>query len=209
MVDEDPICRAMLHEMRTTLREIGALVPLPLLTEADDHRLPRAFGAFWDRIAIVREDLHDLIARSAGHAPSLEQAGSGLAGGVGAGAAAKVVAVCIAVGGTAAVCVHSLLPADHAPRHAQVRVTPPGKAPATVKTEVPVINPAGISRQTSNKASSTANRPQTPVSSPAASTAPSPAPVGATEFGPGALGSGSTKPVAAAAPTNGGGEFSP
>lgn len=216
MVDEDPICRAMLHEMRTTLRELGALVPLPLMTEADDHRLPRAFGALWDRIAIVREELHDLIARSPGHAQSLEQAGAGLTGGVGAGTAAKVVAACLAAVGTTAVCVQTLLPAETAPpRPPPVRAMPHVRATTAVKTEVPVINrvveqPATRSQQTvsvpSKKATSATERP---VSSPAASAAPSPAPAGATEFGPGAVGSAPASPAPAAAPTNGGGEFSP
>jgi hypothetical protein len=55
----------------------------------------------------------------------------------------------------------------------------------------------------------TARHRETPVSSAKSTPAASPAPKGSTEFGPGALGSTSAPQQPAAAPQDGGGEFTP
>lgn len=208
MVAEDPICRAMLHEMRDTLRDLGALVPLPLVLDADDERFARLRGGMWDRFAIVREHLHDLFARSAGHAQSLEQAGAATTATAGAGVAAKVALVCVFTAGGTFACVQSGLlgrgpPARQPAQAAPTRTVPPRDPPPPPVAHV-VRTPKSVHRATTHSVSS--SRGSRSASAPAAA---SPAAAGSTEFGPGAIGSTSSSTQPAAAPSGGGGEFLP
>jgi RNA polymerase sigma factor (sigma-70 family) len=223
MIDRDPRCRAMLHAMRTTMRDVAVVLPMPPATvETLERRGP--VGAVLDHaeraLGALRSVGHEpLVARVTG-SPSVEQAGSGILGGLGAGAAAKGLALCLAIGGTAAVCVESLAPNESARPRATVKARPKLKAaPTPIVTRV-VSQPSPpqsrvLARSSPSSASAqkrtTSQRAQEerPVSSPAATTPASPAPVGASEFGPGSIGSSSAPPAPAVAPTNGGGEFTP
>jgi hypothetical protein len=70
--------------------------------------------------------------------------------------------------------------------------------------------PAKTKTRTNAKArTKTKHNVETPVSSPKSTPAASPAPKGSTEFGPGNLGSTSAPQQPAAAPEDGGGEFTP
>lgn len=219
-VDEDPVCRAMMLEMRAALRRLGALAPPPVLAEAEDDRIARVGGGIWDRLAAVREQLGHLLTRSGDHAQSLEQAGAGLAGTAGAGVAAKVALVCVFAAGGTVVCVQSGLldtprPATR-PSSTTHTVSTPTVATRTAPPRDPIRPvaarvPARTTRQvhvsttTAAASSSTSQRPR----SAAAPAAPSPAPAGSTEFGPGTVGSSSPPPAPASAPIGGGGEFLP
>lgn len=215
MVDRDPRCRAMLHTMRATLRDVAVMLPVPPAAfELSERRGP--IGAILDRAdqaigALSRAGHEPLTARlSTSTVP--EQAGAGLLGSLGAGAVAKAVALCIALGGTAAVCVTTFTAPEapkHAPRSAHHLRKP------RLRVTVPVVQhvaaqPTRQSRQLASTATTRRTaRHERAVSSPASTPPPSPAPPGATEFGPGNVGSSSAAPTPAAAPTNGGGEFLP
>jgi RNA polymerase sigma factor (sigma-70 family) len=211
MVDRDPACRAMLHAMRSNLGDVAAVLPMPVLAEKHDGL--RAIAGATNRLDELWASARHLTDRLSGRGLSntglVEQAGVGGAG-VGAGAVtAKVVALCLAVGGTGAICVdvaHHLQqhPAKAAlrPHHATQRVTEPPR------DHVEVVRLAKTTPTKSKTKTATRHR-QTPVSSPRSTPAASPAPKGSTEFGPGALGSTSAPQQPAAAPQDGGGEFTP
>ncbi|MCW2966595.1 MAG: polymerase, sigma-24 subunit, subfamily, partial [Solirubrobacteraceae bacterium] len=91
MVRDDPACRAMLHEIRSALEQVAAVLPLPLLT---------GHGVF----ARLRDQLADLIARASGRGVGAEQAGAGGATSVGGGALIKTALGCLAVAGGTAAC---------------------------------------------------------------------------------------------------------
>lgn len=216
MVQRDPRCRAMLRSMRAALRDVAAALPLPPAVEEVEHkRRPFGFVADWaDRAVAAARDLFPgggPPRPSVG--PLVEQASGGLAGALGIGGAAKVVAACIALGGTAAVCLHDVLPTGGgtpryvvAPRHVATPLVRPVVASTTPQ---PVTGSQVRPTRAHVKAQVAAHRKETPVSSPTATAAPSPVRAGTTEFGPGTSGSAPNTPIPAAAPTNGGGEFAP
>jgi RNA polymerase sigma factor (sigma-70 family) len=213
MVDRDPACRAMLHAMRSNLGDVAAVLPVPVL--ADEHDRLRAIAGATNRLdelwASARHVTDRLSGRGLSNTGLVEQAGVGGAG-VGAGAVtAKVVAFCLAVGGTGAICVdvaHHLQqhPAKAAlrPYHAKPRVTEPPRDHVEV-----VRLPKTTTTPTRSKTKTATHHREPPVSSPRSTPAASPAPKGSTEFGPGALGSSSAPQQPAAAPQDGGGEFTP
>jgi RNA polymerase sigma factor (sigma-70 family) len=207
MVDADPACRAMLREMRAALRDVAVALPAPVLF---DQRGP-GFGAVLERAndlwTSAKHAVASALGRGGGQSSTVEQAG---AAGLGGGAAAKLVAACLAVGGTTAVCVETgfLGGSANAPEAkaepAQRRVASPAARPERV------VQRAATRRRTNDQPTGRRNSSRTPASSsPRAEPPPSPAPQGSTEFGPGALGSGNTRPAPAAAPQDGGGEFAP
>ena len=210
MVDSDPACRAMLREMRAALRDVAVVLPSPVLFE---QRGP-GVGAVIDRVAegwtSAKHAIASLLGRGGGQSSTIEQAGSAGAVGVGGGAAAKLAAACLAVGGTTAACIESGVFGGGAE-------TPAAQAePADRRAAKPTVRsvPRTTSRTTTRaKAKQRRNRNDAqsspPVSSPRAEPPPSPAPQGSTEFGPGAVGSSGTETRPASAPQDGGGEFGP
>lgn len=210
MVDADPACRAMLREMREALRDVAAVLPVPVLFE----QRGAGAGALFDRLAeawaSLKHALASAIGRGGGQSTAVEQAGSAGAVGVGGGAAAKLVAACLAAGGTTAACIESGVFSGAAE-------TPPARAqPARPRAETPAILAQRVLKPVRRTAPQRDRAPKRPrrsaapaVSSPAAQPPPSPAPQGSTEFGPGAIGSTSARAAPAAAPQDGGGEFGP
>lgn len=107
MVRVDPVCSAMLREMRQSLGDVAAVLPMPVLVEAADRhhgrRLEVAFGWFDN----LRASAGRVVERLPGGAHATEAAASS-ASAAGGGIAVKAVLVCLAAGGTAAVCGISL-----------------------------------------------------------------------------------------------------
>lgn len=212
MLDRDPACRAMLHAMRTNLGDVAAVLPMPLL--ADGHDRFRSIAGATNRLDEIWASARHLADRVTGRGLSdtglVEQAGVGGAG-IGAGAiTVKAVALCLAVGGTGAICVDVVqhlreqpAKAVARPHHVKPRVIEPARDHAEV-VRLPKASTAAKS-----KARTASRDRETPVSSPKSTPPPSPAPKGSTEFGAGNLGSTSAPKQPAAAPQNGGGEFGP
>jgi RNA polymerase sigma factor (sigma-70 family) len=211
MVDRDPACRAMLRAMRSSLDDVAAVLPMPIVVEERDRlgAIGRATSRLDECWAAVRHLGERLTGRGIPSASVAEQAGvTGATAGAGA-AAVKVVAVCLALGGTAAVCVvgndrlgdHPA--AAHAAAPAGRRVVEPAR------DHVAVVRLPKTATATHTSAKATLHRRETPVSSSKSKSPVSPAPKGSTEFGPGSLGSTAAPTQPAAAPTNGGGEFGP
>lgn len=216
MVQRDPRCRAMLRSMRAALRDVAAALPLPPAVEEVEHRRrPFGFVADWvERIVAAARDVFPGCGPARPSAgPLVEQASGGLAGALGIGGAAKVVAACIALGGTAAVCLREVLPTDVPIRRHAVALrhaSPPQVRPVVASTRTqPTTGSQVRPTHAQVMAGAVASRRETPVSSPSATAAPSPVPAGTTEFGPGTSGSAPNSPIPAAAPANGGGEFAP
>ena len=212
MVERDPACRAMLHAMRTNLGDVAAVLPMPVL--AEEHDRLRAIAGATSRLdelwASTRQLTDRITGRGLSNTGLVEQAGVGGAG-VGAGAVtAKVVALCLAVGGTGAICVdvahqlrqHPTAKAAVRPHHVKPRVVEPPRDHVEV-----VRLPKKTTTPTKTKVKT--HKSETPVSSPKSTPPTSPAPQGSTEFGPGNLGSNSAPQEPAAAPQAGGGEFTP
>ena len=207
MVDSDPACRAMLREMRAALRDVAVALPPPVLFE---QRGP-GIGAVIDRAgeawASAKHAIASLLGRGGGQSSTIEQAG---AVGVGGGAAAKLAAACLAVGGTTAACIETGVFGGRAETpEAQAE---PAKRRAAEPTVRRVVRPAGPTRTKPTqkaKPRRTSDDASPPVSSPRAEPPPSPAPQGSTEFGPGAVGSSRAPTQPASAPQDGGGEFGP
>ena len=212
LVERDPRCRAMLRAMRTSVREVAVILPMPpVLVEEERRGTIQAILGQADRAFGVLRQGHDPLLARATSSSTIEQASSGLLGGLGAGAVAKSLALCIALGGTAAVCVDTLVPGHHhrvAPKAAKPRAHRARPAPVVVHVAPQPVAVTHALVPTAHHRAGT-RRVERPVSSPAATPPPSPAPAGATEFGPGAIGSSTGTPAPAAAPTNGGGEFTP
>ncbi len=210
MVDRDPACRAMLRAVRSSLDDIAAMLPLPVLVEERDRvsAIGRATGRLDECWAAVRHFGDRLTGRGVSSANVVEQAGvTGASAGAGA-AAVKVVTACLALGGTAAVCVvggnqlRDRPTGAHAAAPSTSRIVEPPRDHVTV-VRSPTTTVARSQAKTAPK------RHETAVSSPKSRPAPSPAPKGSTEFGPGTLGSTAAPSQAATAPKNGGGEFGP
>ncbi|MCW2983825.1 MAG: hypothetical protein JWR63_1395 [Conexibacter sp.] len=215
MVDRDPACRAMLHAMRTNLGDVAAVLPMPVL--AEEHDRLRAIAGATSRLdelwASTRQLTDRITGRGLSNTGLVEQAGAGGAG-VGAGAVtAKVVGLCLAIGGTGAICVdvaHHLQerPVTKAavrPHHAKPRVVEPARDHVEV---VRLPKKTTTSTKAKSKKAKSSKR-VTPVSSTKSTPPASPAPKGSAEFGPGNLGSTSAPQQPAAAPQDGGGEFTP
>lgn len=214
MVDRDPACRAMLHAMRTNLGDVAAVLPMPVLAEEHERlgAIARATNRLDELWATARHLSDRITGRGVPDSWLLEQAGVGGAT-VGTGAvAAKVVVVCLAVGGTGAICVDV---ANHLRDHPAKAAARPHHhvvqsivEPARDHVEVVRLPKTTTTTTTKTKAKKRA-RHETPVSSPKSTPPASPAPKGSTEFGPGNLGSTSAPKQPAAAPQDGGGEFTP
>jgi len=221
MVERDAACRAMLREMRDTLRGVAVVLPLPIVEE----RRARGGGPFEALLARledawsgVRGTLDDVFSRGASSGAAEGASAGGLA--AAAGVMGKVVAACLAAGGTAAVCITALPEPDakqppRAPapvarpliRDASAQlVKPPAARPTVVRQAARKPEPKKPRREPAVRRKA---RPQPAVSSPKSEPAVSPAPAGSVEFGPGATGSSSPPAQPAAAPPDGGGEFGP
>jgi len=207
MLQDDPRMRAMLRQMRRSLRDVAALIPGPVLLELPQSRPDVSLV---DRLQAVATTLKratgDVLARTPFAGGSAEQVAGAGAGSVGSAIAVKAALVCLAVGGTAAVCVNQLLPHEHRARPTARATTSqasrPKPSPATART----VASAATARASS--ARKTAKRSPA-SSSPAARPAASPAPAGSQEFTPSAGAASSAPAAPASAPADGGGEFGP
>lgn len=217
MVDRDPRCRAMLRAMRSGLGDVAAALPVPALAEQDD-RVRRAVGLHGrldEILAAGRHLAERLTGRGVSESGALEQAGVGGAG-LGAGAAAaKVAALCLAGAGAAALCTNAggvfggaSAPATPRP-HARAAATQAIVEPPREHVQVVRLPRARSTRTEARSKSKATHKVVTPVSSPRSRPAASPVPKGTTEFGPGNLGSAPAPREPAAAPQDGGGEFTP
>jgi len=223
VVEADPACRAMLAEMRRTLHDAAALLPVPAVTAPERSEL--AVHSFLDRMSdlwsSVRHAPSEAVQRLAPASSSAEQAGSAAGAALGVGATAKIVAACIAAGGTAALCVEGVgrfgedRPVRTQARPAPQRTDKPSKptrspAPRTAPAKKASTKPTAKRPPTTRKRTPPpVQKSAVPISSPSAVAPASPAPEGSTEFGPGAIGSSAAPSVPAAAPADGGGEFTP
>ena len=190
MVDEDATCRAMLREIRTTLRDVAAVLPMPVLFEQHADRTIPVVDRLSDAWATVKNAVASLFGRGPGSGTALEQAGTAGGAALGGGAAAKLVTACLVAGGGAAICAETGLfsgnadpppLAERAEREAAAAPTPQPSRARLVPTQ---RREPSKSRPPQRRRST---RPAT--SSPAARPDPSPAPAGSTEFGAGTIGS--------------------
>ncbi len=224
LLNRDPQCRLMLQAMRSTMRDVAVVLPMPPAAyELDDGRRPFSAVLDWlGQATVGRHPSAEVVAARATGSTISEQAGGTLLGGLGLGGAVKVAAACLALGGAAAVCVTDVRRTDERPRtttRQKVR-KPAAKPRPAASVTVPVVrssapqpvtgkqirpSPAQVAARARERAAAR----QVPSSSPAATAPVSPAPAGATEFGPGASGSDPVAPAPAAAPQDGGGEFGP
>lgn len=207
MLERDPACRAMLRAMRSSVDDVAAMLPMPVLVEERERlgavgRATQRLDELW---AAIRQLSDRFTGRGVPDTSVVEQVG---AGGLGAGAGAvavKAVALCLAVGGTAAICLE----------RTHDRPAKPGELPSSMRRVVePSREHALVIRQAKRTVGSAGSKAksrkrETPVSSPKSKAPASPAPQGSTEFGPGTLGSSSASQRPAAAPQDGGGEFTP
>lgn len=204
MIREDPICRAMLREIRSTLEGVAAIIPLPVLvTQAANGRIAQLRLSIVDRVGMLRDGVADWAGRMSGHSSAIEQTSASGAASVTGAFAVKAALVCVAVTGTTVVCLDGGVfsgASDPRPpaRHAKAAPTPRVEEPIPPRI-VPVAPAEAPSRPRA------ASRP-TPQ--PAAPPPPSPAPDSSTEFGPGTVGSSSASSTPAAAPA-GSNEFGP
>lgn len=210
MLDRDPAFRGLLRAMRRGLDDVAAVLPVPIVVDQQE-RVRRLVG-LTGRLDEVWAGARHVAERVVGRAvPDTQLVEAGV-GGAGAGLTAlvvKAVAVCVAVGGAAVVCLGGSdqlteRPAKAAPvvRHGAARVVEPPR------DHVAVVRIPARAR-TVRHARARRYRATVAASSPRSSPAPSSAPQGSTEFGPGALGSSSAPERPAAAPADGGGEFAP
>jgi RNA polymerase sigma factor (sigma-70 family) len=216
MVDRDASCRAMLREMRASLHHVAVALPMPAIP-LEHRRLPGFDGALSrvDELWLsLRQLPRGLVERFPFGSPAAEQVAAGGTT-IGTGATAKIIAFCIAAGGTATVCVngahlleqrHPQKPTAAVKARAKPRVVEPDRAKATFVRSA-TTTPAHVASQT--KRTTPPKTHETSVSSPNSKPPASPAPQGSVEFGPGSLGSGSAPRQPAAAPAIGGGEFTP
>jgi RNA polymerase sigma factor (sigma-70 family) len=213
MIDRDPACRAMLQAIRTNLGDVAAVLPMPVLAQEHDRlgALARVTNRLDELWAGARHFVDRLTGRGLPDSGLVEQAGIGGAS-IGAGAVtAKVVALCIAVGGTGAVCVGVV---DRLRQHPATATNPTKERQRVIEPARDNIATVRLPKRatTPTKAKTTKTKARTrerPVSSTKSTPPASPAPKGSTEFGPGNLGSTATPQQPAAAPQNGGGEFAP
>jgi RNA polymerase sigma factor (sigma-70 family) len=209
MLRDDPGCRAMLKEIRSTLEHIAAILPLPLLVGPPaGGRLLQIRLGIADRLGTLRDQLADVAARIGGHSPSIEQAGVGGAASVGGGAALKLALTCFALTGTTVVCLTSgVLDGPHKPAKPHHKPSP--RPEVTSRVIAPRAEPTTVVRRPVVVHRSAPVRREPPVARAAAPPPPAPAPAGSTEFGPGSVGSSPPPTTPAAAPNTGSGEFLP
>lgn len=209
LLAEDPACRAMLAQLRATLEHVAVALPLPVLAETQAERTVPVVDRLHDGAAALRDLLGSGAARAAGQPTVLEPMTGGVAG-MGAAGAAKVVLVCLSLGGGAAVCVQiGVLGRDPKPEKvpAVAIERPPAKEERVARVLPPPPKPkATVRRSQPKRTTTTAAAPRPRTNGPAA---PSPVPPGSTEFGPGTVGSTAASTQPAAAPADGGGEFTP
>lgn len=207
MLERDPVARAAFRSMRATLEQLGAAIPMPAL--ASDDR-GRSFTVIRERLgdvlAAVKEQTAALAARFSGNSSAAESVGAGAAGTAG-GTVVKVALACLTAAGGAVVCVQRDVfgPPHHHRQAAPHRVK--HRATAAKPSTPPPRTP--LPKETPHRVFASATKRERPPSPTASSPPPSPAPAGSTEFGPGAVGSSSRPRAPAAAPTSGGGEFTP
>ncbi len=207
MLRDDPRLRAMLRQIRRSLEDVAAVIPAPVLLELPDRQPDLSLI---DRLHAVATSLRratgEVLARTPLASGSAEQAAGAGAGSVGSAIAVKAALVCLAVGGTAAVCVNQLLPG-----HQRTRPTTPTTATQASRPKpaaAPIRRAAPVRKaQTTSSTKLTKRSPAT--SSPAARPAASPAPAGSQEFTPSAGAASSAQSAPASAPSDGGGEFGP
>ena len=216
MVEEDPSCRATLSEIRRTLEGMAAIIPAPVLVSSSSAGDGARFRfAFAERMGAARDQLADWVGRALRHSSVAEQASAGGAATAASGLAIKTALVCVAVTGSAVVCVTSGVldttpkkPKHHRPaarHHRQNASRPPDRAaPIKVAQARAPVRRTPVHRRVTKQSS-----PKTEVQHVSSPPAPSPAPQGSTEFGPGSIGSSSAPSQPAAAPVDGGGEFTP
>jgi hypothetical protein len=209
MVDRDATCRAMLREMRATLHGVAAALPMPVLPDPSRHipLVDGLLGRLDDIWLSIRHLPRGALERGLPIPSAAEQATAGGAT-IGGAATAKIVAFCLAAGGTATLCITGArqlehdhqLPKKPTAARASKRVVEPERATATVVRLAPNSSQRHVTKP---------QKHETPVSAVRSTPPPSPAPRGSTEFGPGSLGSSSAPKAPATAPANGGGEFGP
>jgi len=212
MVEQDPVCRAMLAEMRARLEQLSAALPVPVL--AGDDRLRGLTGGTQrvaDALATVKEQIIGVLGRTGGHGLTLEQAGGGAGILGGSATAAKIGLACLATAAGTAACLETgLLGGEHrvkkSPR-AEARHQRPARKPARIHVvryvaSQPTPRPPAPRRVRRREAPK-------PPPSPTGPAPASPAPAGSTEFGPGSVGSQPASKTPAPAPQTGGGEFTP
>ena len=209
MLRDDPRLRAMLRQIRRSLEDVAAVIPAPVLLELPE-RQPDV--SLIDRLHAVAASLRratgEVLARTPLAGGSAEQVAGAGAGSVGSAIAVKAALVCLAVGGTAAVCVNQLMPErDRTGSKPPTTATQASRAkPAAVAAR----RPAPVRKTQTTSTSSTRTAKRTPAtSSPAARPAASPAPSGSQEFTPSAGAASSAQSAPASAPSDGGGEFGP
>lgn len=217
LVDSDPACRAMLAEMRATLDKVAAVLPMPVLAEFQaEHSIP-LLDQLQQGGASLRDAVTSGAGRAGGQAATFEPVASGGLASVSAAGAAKVVLVCLSLGGGAAACIEvGVLGTDPKPENAQAKEYEPKKPAKDERAAVVAPRPTPTPRPTPAPKKRTVAPKSSPVSAstqPVPKTngapPPSPAPAGSVEFGPGSVGSTGASKQPAAAPADGGGEFTP
>jgi len=208
LIQTDPACRALFVELRATLERVAVMLPVPFVPQLQTEHAVPLLDQLNQSGAALRDALLNGAGKASVHASALEPATGGLVS-VGAAGAAKVVLVCLTLGGGAAVCIEvGVLGRDPKPENAQaLERRKPAKEERTVKVRPKPPAPAPVRKQVAAKpklAAEPVNR-QTIDDPPA----PSPVPPGSEEFGPGKIGSVGQSKVPAAAPVDGGGEFTP
>lgn len=208
MVKDDPVCRAMLAEIRRTLHSVAALTPLPLVAAGQGHsRLAHIWSDLTDRLDGLRGQVAEWVSRLLPHGSSVEQAGAGSAASVGGGFALKAALTCVALTGTTVVCITSVTPDKPKPATAQSK--PKAAKPAKPVVIEPQVAMAEVTPPVKIKRRAAASQTSNTTTSATAPPPPSPAPSGSTEFGPGNVGSTAASSTPAAAPAGGSGEFTP
>ena len=211
LLAEDPRACARLRQVRATLDQVAVLLPFPVIADQQREQGLAVLDRLDHAIGQLREGVNASAPHASSASSSLESAAGGLAT-LGAAGAAKVVLVCLSLGGGTLVCIQSEVPDHHGARKPAAAKHSPSHAKKVKERTVP---PAGAARQVSyhsKPAKSVAHPPRkkpTPVVRATGPAPASPAPAGSQEFGPGQTGSSSAQTQPAAAPADGGGEFTP
>lgn len=212
LLAEDPSCRAMLAELRTTMDRVAAALPLPVFAETQREHAVAALDQVGQTIGSLRDSVTVVLPRVAGQ--PLTEPVTGSVATLGTAGAAKVVVICLSLGGGTAACIEAgvfgreqpvVEAAAPEPRKQSIKdEQTPRIQPKPTPTPVPQRRKRAISTGTA-----TASTPQQPTPKVNGPAAPSPVAPGTVEFGPGTQGSSSPPPQPAAAPVEGGGEFAP
>jgi RNA polymerase sigma factor (sigma-70 family) len=225
-LDTCPACRQLALQLRRRIVDVGAVVPLPLsLLQPVRRDLVAPLG---EHLASVRETVSDVVAVVKHHVlgvfartPAAEAATTQLAGGGlrGSGSMLAAVAACLVAGGSAATyCTLEGVPAPLRSLAQLERQHERGNERARSRAAaVDAPSPLGaqaIPQGTSGQGvqnpggSPDAQQAPSPIEDQSPQeAAPSPAPKGTREFGAGSAAASRAQP--AAAPSSGGGEFTP